>query len=229
MKFMKLFDIGIFFSNIYNVKKGGILIKGKITLILRGYNYDQVKTVAEVLCESKVIKNVEITLNTENAIEIIHKISEEFGDELFIGAGTVINYNQLVEAISSGAKFVLSPLMMTKQMLDYCKEKNVISVPGAFTPTEIYESFQMGADIVKIFPANEVSITYANKVLEPLGKYPLMAVGGVNKDNVDEILKSGYSYVGSAGGIFTKDSIKTKDKLALKKQLVDFESSISNP
>lgn len=225
---MKLFDIGISSSNIYNCKKGGVIIKGKITLILRGYNYEQVRTVAEVLCESKVIKNVEITLNTENAFEIIRKISEEFSAELFIGAGTVINYNQLVEAIGSGAKFVLSPLMMTKQMLDYCKEKKVISVPGAFTPTEIYESFQMGADIVKIFPANEVSMTYANKVLEPLGEYPLMAVGGVNKDNVKEILKSGYSYVGSAGGIFTKESIKTKDKLALKKQLVDFESSISN-
>lgn len=200
----------------------------KATMILRGYNYEQVKTVAEVLLESTHVRNMEVTLNTENAFEIIRKISSEFKDRLNIGAGTVQTYEELVQAVQAGATFVLSPYQMTKQMLEYCKEKNVYSIPGSFTPSEIAQSFKDGADCVKVFPANEVSLSYAKKLIEPMGDMKLMAVGGINETNVGIALNSGYAYVGSAGGIFRKEDILSQNKENLKKTLQIFEQAITN-
>lgn len=202
------------------------MILSKVTMILRGYNYEEVKCVAEVLCKSTWIRNMEITLNTEGAFAIIEKISKEYGNQLNIGAGTVQTFDELVKAIDMGAKFVLSPRKMTKAMLAYCKTKNIISIPGSFTPSEIADSFSEGADIVKVFPANEVSLSYAQKICEPMGDLPLMAVGGINRSNVKEALRSGYSYVGTAGGLFKKEDIKALDKNALQISLIEFEEQL---
>lgn len=193
-------------------------------MILRGYNYEEVKCVAEVLLESKYVKNMEITLNTEGAYDTIEKISNEFGDRLNIGAGTVQTFEELIQAVDAGAKFVLSPRKMSVAMLDYCKERNIISVPGSFSPSEIAESLIDGASAVKVFPANEVTLSYAKKVCEPMGDLPLMAVGGINKSNVQEAFDSGYTYVGTAGGLFNKEDIKALDKKKLKTSLKEFEA-----
>lgn len=199
----------------------------KVTMILRGYNVDQVRAVAEVLLQAKHVKNMEITLNTDNAYKIIRTISDEFQGKLNIGAGTVQTYDELVKAVESGAKFVLSPRQMTADMLAYCKKKGIVSVPGSFTPSEIGEQFAMGADIVKVFPANELSLKYAKKVCEPMGDLKLMAVGGINKENVREALDSGYKYVGTAGGLFPKDQIVQMDKARMLMSLKEFEAELN--
>ena len=199
----------------------------KVTMILRGYNVDQVRAVAEVLLQAKHVKNMEITLNTDNAYKIIRTISDEFQGKLNIGAGTVQTYDELVKAVEAGAKFVLSPRQMTADMLAYCKKKGIVSVPGSFTPSEIGEQFAMGADIVKVFPANELSLKYAKKVCEPMGDLKLMAVGGINKENVREALDSGYYYVGTAGGLFPKDQIVQMDKARMLMSLKEFEAELN--
>lgn len=196
-------------------------------MILRGYNVDQVRAVAEVLLQAKHVKNMEITLNTDNAYKIIRTISDEFQGKLNIGAGTVQTYDELVKAVEAGAKFVLSPRQMTADMLAYCKKKGIVSVPGSFTPSEIGEQFAMGADIVKVFPANELSLKYAKKVCEPMGDLKLMAVGGINKENVREALDSGYKYVGTAGGLFPKDQIVQMDKARMLMSLKEFEAELN--
>lgn len=201
-----------------------IIILSQATVILRGYTYEEVRCVARVLKEvdSPYVRNMEITLNSEDPYTTIRKIAEEFGQVLNVGAGTVQTYDELVLAIDAGAAFVLSPRQMSKQMLDYCKEKGVLSVPGSFTPSEIAESFANGADIVKVFPANEVSYSYAKKVCEPMGDLALMAVGGVNRANVKEVFASGYQYIGTAGGLFNKADIKAQDVEKMKESLTLF-------
>ncbi len=199
-----------------------------VTMILRGYNYEQVKCVADVLLNSKYVCNMEITLNTEGAYEIIKKIADEYQGRLNIGAGTVQTYDELIKAVEAGAKFALSPRLMTKEMLYYCKTNGIISVPGAFTPSEIAEAFTNGADVVKVFPANEVSLSYAKKVREPMGDLALMAVGGISGDNVKEALESGYRYVGTAGGLFKKEDIVSLNKENLRESLIRFEAKLSD-
>lgn len=201
-------------------------MEGNVISILRGYTYEQVRAVCETLCESSKVKNVEITLNTENALEIINRIKKDFGNQLHIGAGTVVSFDEVKAAIKAGAEFVLSPLGYTKEMIEYCHEHNVIAIPAAFTPTEIYKQYSLGADLVKVFPANEMSWSYAKKLIEPLGELPLLAVGGVNTDNVKDVLSSGYHYVGTAGGIFKKDDILNCDHEHLLRSLRIFEAAL---
>lgn len=198
---------------------------GKVTQILRGYSYEQVRTVATVLQDSS-INGMEITLNTEDAFEIIRKVSCEFKGKLVVGAGTVLCYEELVKAVAAGAMFVLSPNLMTEKMLSFCKEKGIISVSGALTPSEIAEAFERGSNIVKVFPAKEFSYSYGKTVCEPLGNLKLMAVGGINLSNVNNYLDSGYQYVGTAGGIFKSEDIKNENINNLKKSLEAFEMEL---
>lgn len=197
----------------------------KITIILRGYNYSQARTVMKALAKSS-IKSVEITMNTPNALEMISKLSSEFGSEILIGAGTVTTLEQAKEAIKAGAKFILSPVMLTKEIFDLCKQYSVISVPGAMSPTEIYKSFNDGADIIKVFPAISCGMKFFKGVKAPLGNLPIMAVGGVTKDNAKEFLNSGVDFLGIGSGLFNKEDIINENIEGLIKSLGEFEKKM---
>lgn len=198
----------------------------KVTMIMRGYTQSQVKTVAKLLSKSRYVRNLEVTMNTDNALEIIKTVSKEC-PQLVVGAGTVLTLNQLKEVIAAGARFVLSPTMMSEAMIKYCKEHHVISIPGAFSPSEIYQMHNMQADIIKVFPSQELSPSYAFKIKEPLPSVKLMAVGGVNKDNINEYLKGSYDYIGTAGGIFKKTDIMSENIDNLERSLKEFEDELA--
>lgn len=202
------------------------MIFTNVTVIMRGYNYEEVAAVAETLIKGSKIKNIEVTLNTDNAFNIIRDLNLTYGDKLNIGAGTVLNLAQLIKCKEAGAKFALSPTVMSKEMIEYCKENDMLSIPGAFSPSEIYQMHSWGADYIKVFPSNELSKSYANKVKEPLGDLRLMAVGGVNSSNVKEFFDSGYDAVGTAGGIFEKDDIINIRKENLLNSLRSFENNM---
>ena len=199
----------------------------KVTVILRGYTYSQIRTVVKNLIGTE-LKAVEITMNTPGALDCIQKISEEFGDKILIGAGTVLTYEEAQQSIEEGAAFLLAPTVFSKEILDLCKEKGVVSVPGAFSPSEIYRSFEDGADIVKVFPAARLGSKYLTDIQAPLGKLPLMVVGGVNTGNLEEYFRAGASYAGIASGIFNKDDILQENEVNLKESIKAIEEKIRN-
>ena len=172
----------------------------KVTVILRGYTYSQTRTVVRNLVGT-CLGSVEITMNTPGALESIRKISQEFGAQIMVGAGTVLTYEEAVEAIEAGAAFLLSPTVFERRILDLCRERGVVSVPGAFSPSEIRQSFLDGADIVKIFPAGRLGSGYVSDIQAPLGKMPLMVVGGIGTSNVQEYFAAGASFAGIGSGI----------------------------
>ncbi|WP_251548883.1 bifunctional 4-hydroxy-2-oxoglutarate aldolase/2-dehydro-3-deoxy-phosphogluconate aldolase [Neobacillus muris] len=194
----------------------------KITFILRGFTYKQVRQVVGILLDTK-INSLEIPLNSPNAFDTIKKINEEFGDKIVVGAGTVLNHENAVKSIEAGAKFLLSPIMMSRKTIEYCKENRVISIPAAFSPTEVYQSFQDGADIVKIFPAARLGSKYISDIRAPLGEMPLMAVGGVNSDNAEEFFKAGTSFLGIGSGIFNLESLENGETEQLKMKIRKLE------
>lgn len=199
----------------------------KVTVILRGYTYSQIRTVVKNLIGTE-LKAVEITMNTPGALDCIQKVSEEFGDKILIGAGTVLTYEEAQQSIEAGAAFLLAPTVFSKEILDLCKEKGVVSVPGAFSPSEIYRSFEDGADIVKVFPAARLGSKYLTDIQAPLGKLPLMVVGGVNTGNLEEYFRAGASYAGIASGIFNKDDILQENEVNLKESIKAIEEKIRN-
>lgn len=197
----------------------------KVTVILRGYTYPQIRTVVKNLVGSKLC-SVEITMNTPGALEAIEKISQEFGDSVMVGAGTVLTYKEAQASIRAGAAFLLSPTMLDKKILDLCRERNVLSVPGAFSPTEIKKSFEDGADIVKVFPAARLGSKYLSDIAAPLGKMPLMVVGGIGTANVVEYFQAGASFAGIASGIFSKEDIFNQNEEGIQKSIREMENKL---
>jgi 2-dehydro-3-deoxyphosphogluconate aldolase/(4S)-4-hydroxy-2-oxoglutarate aldolase len=194
----------------------------KVTIILRGYTYKETRTIVEALSKSK-INSVEITMNTVGGKDILEKIIGEYGDRMSIGAGTVTNKKDLLDVVKIGAKFALSPIVWDKEMFDICRENNVVSVPGAYSPSEIYQCFELGADIVKIFPAGIVTPKFFKDIMAPMGPLKLMAVGGVNEKNAAEFFANGAGYVGIGSGIFTKEDVASENYAKLAERLKSLE------
>lgn len=197
----------------------------KVTVILRGYSYECVRCVVHAMVGTK-LQAVEITMNTENALDTIRKIADEFDDQIYVGAGTVLTLQEAKDCIQAGAKFILSPIGLDKEVIDYCHQQNVMSVPSAFTPSEIVRMLNAGASIVKVFPAGRIEPKYFSDIQAPLGKLPLMVVGGINADNVNEYFDAGATFAGIGSGIFKKEDILNCDIVALKESIKRFEERV---
>ena len=197
----------------------------KVTSILRGYTLEEVDRILQVLSESK-IRSVEITCNTDNVLEIIRHAVTNYGDKLVVGAGTVRDMETLRQVLDLDVDFVLSPTVYTKEMLDLCKAHGTISVPGAFSPSEIAEQFADGADIVKIFPAITAGPTYFKQLAGPMGHQSLMAVGGVNAKNAAEFVAAGADYLGIGSGMFNKEDVASGNLEGMRASVRAFETAV---
>lgn len=193
----------------------------QVTVILRGYTYEQVYTVCKVI-EGSSIQNVEITTNSPGVFETVKEIKENF-THLNVGVGTVLNMDHAKAAVEAQADFILSPILLSDEIIKYCIENNVTCVTAAFSASEIYKAMLAGASVIKIFPANSLAKSYAKDVKAPLGNVDLMAVGGVGKENAKEYLNGGYKYLGIGSGIFKKEDIEDMNEERLRKSLEEFE------
>ncbi|HBK7126715.1 TPA: bifunctional 4-hydroxy-2-oxoglutarate aldolase/2-dehydro-3-deoxy-phosphogluconate aldolase, partial [Enterococcus faecium] len=155
----------------------------KLTVIMRGYTFDQADAILQAMQEFDHQFAVEMTMNTKGALENIHELNQRYGDTTYIGAGTVRTLEQAQACYEAGAKFLLGPHMFTKEMLSYANKKGLLAVPAAMTPSEVDRMFKEGADIVKVFPAAVVTPRFFKDIQAPLGKLPLMGVGGISKEN----------------------------------------------
>lgn len=201
------------------------LVLPKVTVILRGYETRQVLTVVEQLVGTKV-NSIEVASNSPHAMESISAARKEFGSAVHVGAGTVKNAEIARRAIAAGAEFMLSPVMFTAEIFDLAKQSGVITVPAAFSPTEIQQMVDMGADIVKVFPAGQLGPEYIKAVQAPLGKLPLMVVGGVNVANVQSYFDKGAAYAGIGSGIFEPADITECNSTNLAASIKRLEESV---
>lgn len=151
----------------------------------------------------------EITMTTPNANRIIKKLLQKFGERLIVGAGTVTDITQCVEALDVGSHFIVTPTLNI-DIIRRCKDHNVCVIGGALTPTEILTAWQAGADAVKIFPAVAVDgPKYLQMIHQPLPQIPLVPTGGVNLETVPKYLRSGALFVAIGGDLVAKDALKS--------------------
>ena len=191
------------------------ILKHKLVAILRGVAPDQLIPLLEALYEGGV-RLAEITFDAKGIIpaeetaQQIALAAKHFENRMFIGAGTVLHVEQAKLAIDSGAKFMISP-NVDEAVIRYTKERGVISMPGAFTPTEAVNAVNFGADFVKIFPSDTLGPKYFKAISAPLSHIKFLAVGGVDHLNVTDFLKAGAVGVGVASNIVNKDLLKKGD------------------
>jgi len=165
----------------------------KLVAILRGCDPGHVLHIAEALYAGG-IRLLEITLNSRDALTTIKATSTQLGDKLLIGAGTVLTPDEAEAAISAGARFILSPTLDLPTM-EKTLALGAVSIPGAFTATEILTAHRNGAGIVKVFPAS-VGPAYFRDLRGPLPQIPLMPTGGVNLENIRQFQKAGAAAFG---------------------------------
>ncbi|MFC7523530.1 bifunctional 4-hydroxy-2-oxoglutarate aldolase/2-dehydro-3-deoxy-phosphogluconate aldolase [Parapedobacter sp. GCM10030251] len=163
------------------------ITENKIVAILRGVPSAQIVDVAQAL-HAGGIRVLEITMNSEEPLTAIRKVTEVFGDGMVIGAGTVLDTAMAKAAIAAGAKFVLSPIV-ERDVINVTKDLGAVSIPGAYTPTEIYSAFQWGADLIKVFPAT--SPGYIRELSGPLPQVPLLPTGGITPQNINDYKEAG--------------------------------------
>ena len=164
------------------------ILQYKIVAILRGCTADRVPDIAAAL-HAGGVRLLEITLNSPGALEAIRQVAATMGDRLLVGAGTVLTPEEAEAAIAAGARFILSP-SLDIATIQLTRQLGAVSIPGAFTATEILTAWRNGADIVKVFPAS-VGVNYFRDLRGPLPQIPLMPTGGINLDNIRDFQKAG--------------------------------------
>jgi 2-dehydro-3-deoxyphosphogluconate aldolase / (4S)-4-hydroxy-2-oxoglutarate aldolase len=177
-----------------------------IVAIVRGTGIDSLLKVAESLFEGGV-RVIEVTLNTPGAIDMIARLEEDFGEEMLIGAGTVLDPETARSVILAGAKFVLGPTL-NPEVGRLCKRYNTVYVPGVFTPTEIMAAWEAGAQVVKVFPAGSVGPRYIKELRGPLPQVEMMPVGGVTVDNAPEFIRAGAIALGIGSELVSRKLVE---------------------
>jgi 2-dehydro-3-deoxyphosphogluconate aldolase/(4S)-4-hydroxy-2-oxoglutarate aldolase len=196
------------------------ILRYKIVAILRGCAPERVTDIVAALAEGGV-RLLEITLNSPGALDLIRRVSAMMGDRLLVGAGTVLTPAEAELAIDAGAKFILSP-SLDIETIQVTKELGAVSVPGAFTATEVLAAWRNGADIVKVFPAS-VGASYLRDLRGPLPQIRLMPTGGVNLQNIREFRAAGAVAYGIGSALVPAGQETTTEALeALKQRAVDY-------
>jgi 2-dehydro-3-deoxyphosphogluconate aldolase / (4S)-4-hydroxy-2-oxoglutarate aldolase len=139
---------------------------------------------------------LEITMTVPGAVELIAAVKKRFGDDVIVGAGTVLDAEKARACVAAGAQFVVSPAF-DAATVEYCAGAGVASMPGALTPTEIVTAWNAGAALVKVFPVSALGgAKYIRSLRAPLPDVPLVPTGGVSLANAAEFISAGATAVG---------------------------------
>jgi 2-dehydro-3-deoxyphosphogluconate aldolase/(4S)-4-hydroxy-2-oxoglutarate aldolase len=198
--------------------------KAPIVGIIRGQSLDAVLKIAQSY-EDAGLTTLEITMNTSGAAAMISTLRSKFPN-LNIGAGTVCNLPDLREAIDAGAQFIVTPII-DETVIEHAVDENIPIFPGAFSPTEIYRAWSLGASAVKLFPATQLGVQFIKDVLGPLDQIKLLPTGGVSKANIIAFFEAGAVGVGMGSSLIDKKLVEAQDFEGLKKHLMSIKAEIS--
>ncbi|MBF9236886.1 bifunctional 4-hydroxy-2-oxoglutarate aldolase/2-dehydro-3-deoxy-phosphogluconate aldolase [Hymenobacter sp. BT683] len=186
------------------------ILEHKLVAIVRGANPQDVLKIAQALHEGGV-RTMEITLNSPGALAAIEEISSAMTGKVLVGAGTVLDPETARAALLAGAQYIISPTL-NKKTIRMTKRYGAVSIPGAFTATEILAAYEFGGDIIKVFPAS-VGATYFKDIAGPLPFIPLMPTGGVSLNNIQDFQKAGAVAFGLGSALVDTSQPVTDDYL----------------
>jgi len=183
--------------------------------VIRAPNADAAFAVAEALIGAG-LPIAEITMTVPGAIDVIASIAKRFGDRVLVGAGTVTDVASAKRAIGEGAQFIVTPCLIP-DVISATLKANVAMLPGALTPTEVFEAHRLGGDMVKVFPVGVGGALYVRALRGPFPKIPLVPTGGVTLDNVRDMFDAGATAVGVGSELISRDAMARHDYAAIGK------------
>lgn len=193
--------------------------------IVRGYPFEEFHSILPLYVEAG-LTTIEITMNTEGAEAMISYAIKHYAGKLNIGAGTVCTPDELKRALDAGAQFIVTPVV-NETIIKTCVAKGIPIFPGAFTPTEIYNAWSLGATMVKVFPTAIVGPDYIKDVKAPLNQIKLIPTGGVKLDNILTFKKAGADGYGIGSYLFDKTLIAEKNWDGLKAHFREFVNKLN--
>jgi 2-dehydro-3-deoxyphosphogluconate aldolase/(4S)-4-hydroxy-2-oxoglutarate aldolase len=152
------------------------------------------------------ISHIEITMTTPNALRLIEELGNSMGDFIKVGVGSVLNSETACAAINAGARFVVSPIFKP-EIIQSVHKHDIPAIPGAFSPTEILQAHEQGADVVKVFPADVLSMDFIKAIKAPIPDLKLMPTGGVTLNNAGDWIKAGACAVAIGSALLDKNAI----------------------
>ncbi|NLI21321.1 MAG: bifunctional 4-hydroxy-2-oxoglutarate aldolase/2-dehydro-3-deoxy-phosphogluconate aldolase [Clostridiales bacterium] len=191
------------------------IFKEKLIIIARGVPARTLTDAAAALIGAGV-RLLESTFDhtlknpiADNA-EKIAALRRAFGDRLLVGAGTVLCEDEAQAAFDAGATYVIAP-NTNPRVVARAKKLGMLAIPGAYTPTEICAAWELGADFVKLFPADDAGLHYLQNIRAPLPHIPLMVTGGINPATIPPFLSAGVACVGTGVTVLRRDLLERGD------------------
>lgn len=190
----------------------GAFAQHRCSAILRTVDRDAVRPALEAAIAGG-FKIVEVTMTTPDCLEHISALSERHG--VLVGAGTVLSVDNAKEAMAAGARFLVSPVT-DPQIITFCRQHDLVSIPGTLTPTEMMTAHRAGADIVKLFPGPANGPDYVRALRGPLPFLRIFPTSGVTEENVDSWIQAGAFGLGFVGTLFDADDLRLRRFDAIK-------------
>jgi 2-dehydro-3-deoxyphosphogluconate aldolase/(4S)-4-hydroxy-2-oxoglutarate aldolase len=179
--------------------------------VVRAASSDQAIAVAEAISEGG-IPLLEITMTVPGAVSVIAEISKRYGNEVLVGAGTVLDPGAARACIEAGAQFIISPSLNLKT-IERCRDQDIAIFPGALSPTEVVTAWQAGADAVKVFPCSAVGgAKYLRALKAPLPQIKMVPTGGVSLATVKDFITAGAWALGVGADLVDTKAIQAGDR-----------------
>ncbi len=177
-----------------------------VVAVIRMKDAAKLRAVVEAIAEGGV-RAIEITMTVPDAVALIANLAAALPSSILLGAGTVTDAATARAVIDAGARFVVGPVFR-RDVIDACHARDVAAAPGCFSPTEILDAHEHGADIVKVFPATALGPSYLKDVRAPLPQLRLMPTGGVTLDNAGDWIRAGAIAVGVGSALLDATAIE---------------------
>jgi 2-dehydro-3-deoxyphosphogluconate aldolase / (4S)-4-hydroxy-2-oxoglutarate aldolase len=184
--------------------------------VLRAPDPAGARRAVDALVEAGVL-GIEITYSTPEAASVIADVKQSYGDEVLVGAGTLVTHAQVAEAAEAGASYLVSP-GLDEEVVASMRATSLPAMAGVLTPTEVMRGVRLGLDVMKLFPGSLGGPTYLRSLRGPFPEVPFMPTGGVSADNVGDWLAAGAVAVGAGSELASAGDISSGDFAAVREK-----------
>jgi len=203
-----------------------MMTEGEIVPVIRAGSSQEAFSVVEAV-KAGGIKVIEITMTVPGAVKVLEELSNRYKDEILLGAGTILDAETARIAILAGARFIVSP-SLNLEVVEMVRRYGLIVCPGALTPTEVLTAWERGADIVKVFPCDNLGgANYIKALKAPFPQIRLMPTGGVNLTTCADFIKAGADCLGVGSALIDKKAVREGNFGLITERAVEFTKIIA--
>lgn len=196
----------------------------RLVAVVRCDSVGQLPYIADALIDGG-IDLIEVTMTVPDAINGLRGLVDYVGSKAVVGAGTILDERSCIQAIEAGASFIVSPCCIPG-VIKAAVQRGVLAVPGCFSPTEVLTALEMGAPMVKLFPASVLGPKFIREMHGPFPGLQTMPTGGVDIDNIEAFFAAGAKAVGLGGRLVDKAAIARGDFAAITENAAQFRAVV---